>query len=132
MSNEIPDGPLQNIFNSEPIHDIAKFIGNYHFMNNNRIKGIIKTTNVLFFFKKKIVIIIMNSFAIVLWEIASQKSPFEEKALDDLKSLVLAGARPQPVSIRGTPVAYQKMMEKAWDLDPKQRPTIEEMLKTLN
>ncbi|CAG8601645.1 1583_t:CDS:2 [Funneliformis caledonium] len=72
------------------------------------------------------------SFAIVLWEIASQKTPFEEKALDDLKSLVLAGARPQPVSTRGTPVAYQKMMEKAWDLDPKQRPTIEEMLKTLN
>ncbi|CAI2179765.1 11473_t:CDS:2 [Funneliformis geosporum] len=72
------------------------------------------------------------SFAIVLWEIASQRTPFEEKILDDIKSLVRDGAHPQPDSTRGTPVAYQKIMEKGWDLDPKQRPTIEEMLKTLN
>ena len=68
----------------------------------------------------------------VLWEIINHKIPYHDINPEEVKTQVLNGMHPQPKEINGTPVKYQKIMEKGWDLSPEQRPTIEKMLDVLN
>ncbi len=51
---------------------------------------------------------------------------------DEIKTKVLNGTHPQPEKIDSTPIEYQEIMEKGWNLDPSQRPTIEEIFNVLN
>jgi|ERR1044072_5515175 hypothetical protein len=72
------------------------------------------------------------SFSLVLWEIINHKIPYHDINPEEVKTQVLNGMHPQPKEINGTPVKYQKIMEKGWDQSPKQRPTIEKMLDILD
>ncbi len=64
------------------------------------------------------------SFAIVLWEIASQAEPWENVQgsliIDRLQALVCAGERP-PVDERW-PVHFRDVMVRCWQTDPSARP----------
>jgi len=72
------------------------------------------------------------SFSLVLWEIINHKIPYHDINPEEVKTRVLNGMHPQPKETNGTPVEYQKIMEKGWDLSSKQRPTIEKMLDVLD
>ena len=74
----------------------------------------------------------MTSFSLVLWEIINHKIPYHDVNPEDVKTYVLSGKHPQPEKTNGTPVKYQKIMEKGWDPSPTQRPTIEKMFDVLN
>jgi len=68
------------------------------------------------------------SFSLVLWEIVNQTIPFHNANTNSVNTKVLNGEHPQPEKTNGTPVEYQEIMEKGWDLDPRQRPSAKEML----
>ncbi|CAI2174014.1 15304_t:CDS:2 [Funneliformis geosporum] len=72
------------------------------------------------------------SFSLILWEIINHKVPFHNVDPDEIKTKVLSGAHPQPETINNAPVKYQRIMKRGWDLDPRQRPSIEEIIKVLN
>ncbi|CAG8760754.1 19394_t:CDS:2, partial [Gigaspora margarita] len=75
------------------------------------------------------------SFAIVLWEIAVQKTPYYE--LKDLKDPVAFakhvsdGNRPELVDESIIPHNYTKIMKDAWRTEPNKRPSAEIMHKKL-
>jgi hypothetical protein len=69
---------------------------------------------------------------LVLWEIINNKIPYHDINPGEVKAQVLNGMHPQPKETDGTPIEYQKIMEKGWDLSPTQRPTIEKLLFVLN
>ncbi|RIA81078.1 kinase-like domain-containing protein, partial [Glomus cerebriforme] len=71
------------------------------------------------------------SFSLILWEIINHKTPYHDTTPEEIKTKVLIGIHPIPEATNGTPIEYQKIMEKGWDLSPKQRPTIETMLDIL-
>ncbi|GBB90924.1 hypothetical protein RclHR1_01800009 [Rhizophagus clarus] len=72
------------------------------------------------------------SFSLVLWEIINQKLPYHDDTdINQIKTKVLIGIHPQPESTIGTPIQYQKIMEKGWDLSPKLRPKAEDICETL-
>ncbi|CAG8474328.1 1401_t:CDS:2 [Ambispora leptoticha] len=71
------------------------------------------------------------SFSIVLWELASQETPFQEyTTINKLIDAVVSGTRP-PL-IEGTPTSFEKMMQKGWKDKPIKRPTAWTMFKELN
>ncbi|CAG8472512.1 17221_t:CDS:2 [Acaulospora morrowiae] len=73
------------------------------------------------------------SFSIILWELASEKVPFENASFENIwLDIHSTMKRPQPQKIIGAPVNYQKIMEQGWDHNPKNRPTMEEMLGCLD
>jgi hypothetical protein len=51
---------------------------------------------------------------------------------EEIKNQILDGMHPQPKETNGTPVDYQKIMEKGWSPSPKQRPTVEKRFDVLN
>ena len=74
----------------------------------------------------------MISFSLVLWEIINHKIPYHDVNPEKVKTQVLDGIHPHPEKSNGTPVEYQTIMEKGWNISPKQRPIIKEMLDVLN
>ncbi|KAG9303146.1 hypothetical protein G9A89_005104 [Geosiphon pyriformis] len=71
------------------------------------------------------------SFAIVLWELASQELPYGEitkpnKLIETIKS----GQRPR--LIPGTPPIFERIMQQGWHQRPIKRPTASYMFKELN
>jgi hypothetical protein len=72
------------------------------------------------------------SFSLVLWEIINHKIPYHGINPEEVKTQVLNGMHPQPKETNGTPIEYQKIMEKGWELSPKQRPTIDKMFDVLS
>src|SRR5581483_4085664 len=64
------------------------------------------------------------SFSMIMWEFTSGVPPFNRKAHDLQLSLsICKGERPE--IIKNTPKCYMQLMEKCWDSDPSNRPTIE-------
>ena len=117
MSRQIRGGlPLKN-FEVKNILKQARFIGNYLFFERKNDLKFIEKTNIFLF-----------SFSLVLWEIINHKIPYHDINPGEVKAQVLNGMHPQPKETDGTPIEYQKIMEKGWDLSPTQRPTIEKML----
>ncbi|CAI2178566.1 19872_t:CDS:2 [Funneliformis geosporum] len=72
------------------------------------------------------------SFSLILWEIINNNTPFNDMSSDVIKSKVLGGEHPQPERTNGTPVDYQEIMEKGWDINPNNRPTAQQMLDLLS
>src|SRR5438128_11852209 len=71
-----------------------------------------------------------DSFGIVLWEIATQKIPFENReTAKDLYEAIISGERP-PIAV-GIPSRYEEVMCKAWDKKPKRRPTASSIVSEL-
>ncbi|CAI2179069.1 11793_t:CDS:2 [Funneliformis geosporum] len=69
------------------------------------------------------------SFSMVLWEIINHEIPFNSGMFPQvIKNKVLGGEHPQPERTNGTPVEYQEIMEKGWDINPNNRPTAQQML----
>jgi len=67
------------------------------------------------------------AYGMIMWEISSGQQPYIDVAHDrDLALQICAGSRP-PI-IPGTPECYTELMEKCWDVDPKKRPTAEQLL----
>jgi serine/threonine protein kinase len=61
------------------------------------------------------------SFGIMMWEMISGESPYEGLSLNEMKSAVLAGARP---SIKaGWSKEWTDIMRSCWAQDPSKRPT---------
>ncbi|CAB5342275.1 unnamed protein product [Rhizophagus irregularis] len=68
------------------------------------------------------------SFGVLMWEISSGCSPFEDCLTKNEKvALICAGKREIPIP--ETPKEYEELYIKCWDQEPKQRPTISEVLK---
>ncbi|CAI2183095.1 127_t:CDS:2 [Funneliformis geosporum] len=73
------------------------------------------------------------SFSMVLWEIINHDIPFNGGMFPEvIKNKVLGGEHPQPERSNGTPVEYQEIMEKGWDINPNNRPTAQQMLDLLS
>ncbi|CAI2169414.1 7939_t:CDS:2 [Funneliformis geosporum] len=67
------------------------------------------------------------SFRILMWEISSGYFLF--KALNDTTICVaIVNNNARKITIPDTPKNYEKLYKKCWDQEPKQRPTITEIL----
>src|SRR5581483_621869 len=63
------------------------------------------------------------SFSMIMWEFTSGIPPFNHKAHDHQLILnICKGERPE--IIKNTPKCYIQLMERCWDSDPSNRPTI--------
>lgn len=70
------------------------------------------------------------SFSIIMWEIASGQKPFYDRPHNaELAREICNGLRPS--IIMETPQCYVELMEKCWNADPKERPDIRELEKSL-
>ncbi|CAG8459412.1 12642_t:CDS:2 [Acaulospora morrowiae] len=65
------------------------------------------------------------SVGVLLWELSSGKTPFNNKPLMETLTMISNGVRETPVN--GTPLAYIQIYTKAWVDDPEKRPTIGEI-----
>lgn len=74
------------------------------------------------------------SVGVLLWEISSERPPFEKSTNKVFTMLsIVTGNREQPVT--NTPLEYQSLYIKCWDDDPKKRPSmkdVSEKLKKMN
>jgi len=67
------------------------------------------------------------SFAMIMWELTSGRSPFVHFAHDEnLIGKIIDGLRPE--IIKGTPKFYLDLMEKCWNHFPFKRPNINEII----
>ncbi|KAF9584774.1 hypothetical protein BGW38_005232 [Lunasporangiospora selenospora] len=70
------------------------------------------------------------SLGVLLWELTSGHSAFAKMAQDvQLAVAILNGKREQP--IEGTPLTYQELYEQCWEPMPETRPSLDEILSTL-
>ncbi|CAG8611783.1 8275_t:CDS:2 [Ambispora leptoticha] len=70
------------------------------------------------------------SFGMVMWEIAASRPPFWDRAHDArLAWEICDGLRPEIVVTM--PMCYVELMEQCWRADPKERPDIRSLEKTL-
>lgn len=69
------------------------------------------------------------SLGVILWEISSRSVPFSELPELIVTANLMAGDREKPVE--GTPEKYFELYTKCWDDDPSNRPTIAEVVSTL-
>lgn len=69
------------------------------------------------------------SYALICYEIVTNKFPYEELTVSQIISLIPTGLRPEiPES---TEEAYKVFIESCWDNDPEERPTFEKILEVL-
>ncbi|CAG8713539.1 5581_t:CDS:2, partial [Racocetra fulgida] len=71
----------------------------------------------------------LSSFSIILWELSAEKLPFD--LISDEYIYKIVNKRPKPESIAGTPIVYQDLMIKGWVQNPDDRPTMDEVFKSL-
>ncbi|GBC25982.2 kinase-like domain-containing protein [Rhizophagus irregularis DAOM 181602=DAOM 197198] len=70
------------------------------------------------------------SFSMIMWELTSGVSPFNDRAHDIQLSLsICKGERPK--IIENTPQCYVDLMKKCWNEDPLKRPSSKEVLKII-
>ncbi|KAG9302851.1 hypothetical protein G9A89_009628 [Geosiphon pyriformis] len=68
------------------------------------------------------------SFALLLWELVTGKPPFHDYSHDNILIMaILNGARPKITSPL-IPPSIAEIIKKCWDPNPKDRPTLEELL----
>lgn len=70
------------------------------------------------------------SLAIVYWEIASYKIPYDGKREDIIRAFILSKSRLELTA--ETPSALGRIIEKSWAHDPKIRPTSKEIIALLS
>jgi len=70
------------------------------------------------------------SFGIVMWEVLTRRVPYEGAPMANVVGDVLDGVRPEIPS--DCPRDFGRMMERCWSAEPKNRPTIEDVLVFLN
>ncbi|BDA45748.1 probable mitogen-activated protein kinase kinase kinase 11 at C-terminar half [Coccomyxa sp. Obi] len=71
------------------------------------------------------------SFGMLMWELSSGQVPFDRMTVGQIFfAVVQENVRP-PVPETGWPPSYVKLMRRCWDRDPKQRPEISDVLKSL-
>ncbi|CAG8598398.1 10900_t:CDS:2, partial [Cetraspora pellucida] len=73
------------------------------------------------------------SIGVLIWEISSRTIPFRSE-FSNVSSLLKAIIidRKRETAVLGTPKAYEKIYTKCWQHESLQRPTIQEVFKTLN
>ncbi|KAG0353564.1 kinase-like domain-containing protein [Gamsiella multidivaricata] len=70
------------------------------------------------------------SLGVLMWELTSGHSAFAKVPQDvHLAVAIMNGKR--ELSVDGTPTEYKALYEKCWHSDPAQRPSLDEILKTL-
>ncbi|SRR6266540_109021 len=69
------------------------------------------------------------SLGVLLWEISSGKSPFEDHNDYTISTAILSGVREERISY--TPDEYYKLYSECWDEEPKNRHTIEDVYEPL-
>ncbi|CAG8689530.1 20342_t:CDS:2 [Gigaspora margarita] len=73
------------------------------------------------------------SFALVMWEIEYQKTPFDTLVSEEeITRKILDGNRPILTSVNGTLAKYQEIIEKSWSQDPSLRPDMKIIHENLN
>jgi serine/threonine protein kinase len=72
------------------------------------------------------------SFGVIMWEISSGKSPYNNKDLNknDLISIILKNNRETIIS--DTPKIYSDLYTECWNNDPNRRPAIKIILNKIN
>lgn len=76
------------------------------------------------------------SFGIVIWEILSEKKPYEEYTDDlnvqtNLRNKVVKGERPNINHVKGYSKEIVELMQRCWEQNPKDRPFFEEICEIL-
>ncbi|EXX72885.1 Ste20p [Rhizophagus irregularis DAOM 197198w] len=106
---------------------LCKPIKNLHYKITNEIHGVLPfmapeiLRNEPYTLKSDI-----YSFSMIMWEFTSGIPPFNNKAHDyNLILDICEGERPK--IIKNTPKCYIDLMNKCWDLEQKNRPTITEL-----
>ncbi|CAG8553870.1 11393_t:CDS:2 [Diversispora eburnea] len=69
------------------------------------------------------------SLGVLFWELSSGRPPFKNFAKEDVYKKVTSGERETPID--GTPTDYINIYSNAWDDDPIQRKSIEDIRKSL-
>jgi serine/threonine-protein kinase TNNI3K len=71
------------------------------------------------------------SFGLILWELIEGQLPFESTRWNhEIEKLVLRGVRP-PVQTDLCPIRWNMLLVTCWQADPKDRPTIQEVISSL-
>ncbi len=69
------------------------------------------------------------AYGMLLWELASRKRPFKGKPSAVIPTLIKDGNTPEiPTS---TPPVFARLIKRCWDLNPKERPSVQDILKEL-
>ncbi|KAG9283995.1 hypothetical protein G9A89_000284 [Geosiphon pyriformis] len=71
------------------------------------------------------------SFGILMWTISAGQRPFADVPHDGHLALEICLGK-RPVILENTPPVYAELMQKAWDKDPKKRPTAFELNETFS
>lgn len=74
------------------------------------------------------------AFGIILWEMLSGKQPFSHVVVRDQWDLmwrILHGERPDISAIKNAPDELQAMVQRCWAQDPKERPTMQQVVDQL-
>jgi len=71
------------------------------------------------------------SYGMVLYEIVSRKTPFEDFTSDEAKKLICEGKRPE-IPIDMCPPVLEYIMTLCWKDNPEERPTFAQILRLLN
>ncbi|RIB14894.1 kinase-like domain-containing protein [Gigaspora rosea] len=66
----------------------------------------------------------------IMWEISAGMPPFNNQDNINLKTAILEGIR--PVSVKGTPSEYEKLMKECWDANLENRPNAETLYKEVS
>src|SRR5436189_4858414 len=69
------------------------------------------------------------SLGVLLWELSSGRPSFNNMAILDIARDIIQGKREAPTE--GSPPAYVKIYQMAWDSDPRRRPTINKVREDL-
>ncbi|RHZ78724.1 hypothetical protein Glove_157g11 [Diversispora epigaea] len=69
------------------------------------------------------------SLGVLLWELSSGRPPFNNTTIFEMYKMITSGLRETP--IQGTPLDYVNIYSCAWNHDPDQRPTIENIYNSL-
>jgi len=73
------------------------------------------------------------SLGIIIWVIHSLEEPYNNRLHDvNLILSIINGLRPELSPKMGIPNYIMELMEKCWDSDPKNRPTAQQIIKTLD
>ncbi|RHZ64143.1 hypothetical protein Glove_326g23 [Diversispora epigaea] len=69
------------------------------------------------------------SIGVLFWELSSGRPPFKDFQLFEISDKVKSGEREKPIN--GTPVDYVNIYSSAWNDNPTQRPTVENIRNSL-
>lgn len=69
------------------------------------------------------------ALAVIMWEVGSRKAPYENAHQEFIAVCVKEGQREE--DLEDCPPGYMELIKKCWDQDPKNRPTIDQIISTL-